>query len=347
MTTRKNEAEAARYWLCQTLSPFRKDEIAAPPADLWPRIVRQADGWLVGPRLYLLLQDQGILPPEAADLLEAVTDLADARARSMRADLLSMIGAFNAAGLEPVVIKGAEWLLGHYAPHALRPIADLDIWFPTEPEQDAAIDVLQSQGYQPAQPIASHDKATAHHFPPFHKGDEGPRFELHHRLVRSTLKEAMDLDQATTRLKREDFAGHHYLRLAPIDGVTVAFLQSGRMAMPPFLTRRVPLAKWLDFMDRFQAAGLPPVSTTADIGIIDGHHRTDRQLLTTLAVACGFPYQGPADRSYLKDWAQEVTVAKSLRRAFTWEKALSPRAWISLIRYFPKRVKAVRFLNSL
>lgn len=347
MTPPASGAEAARYWLCHTLSPFRKDEVTAPPADLWPRIIWQADGWLVGSRLYLQLRDQDILPTEAAELLDAVTALTEARAKSMRADLLSLIGAFNAGGLEPVVIKGAEWLLGHYAPQALRPIADLDIWFPTEPEQDAAIDVLHKQGYIPAQPITSQDKATSHHFPPFHKDDKSSRIELHHRLIRATLKEAMALDQAATRLTREEFAGCRYRRLAPVDGVTVAFLQSGRMAMPPFETRRVALAKWLDFMDRFNAAGLTPVTETAEIGIIDGHHSTDYQLLTALTVACGFPYQGPADRSYLDDWAQEVTLTNSLRRAFTWEKALLPRAWVRFVRHLPKRMKAIRFLNSL
>lgn len=347
MTTGANDADAARYWLCQTLSPFREAEVNVPPPELWPRIIRRADAWLVGPRLYLQLRDSGILPPDAADLLEAVTALAEARARAMRADLLSMIGAFNAVGLSPVVIKGAEWLLGHYAPHALRPIADLDIWFPTDAEQDAAIEVLQTQGYHPATPIASHDKANSHHFPPFHRSDDGPRFELHHRLIRTTLTSAMDEGRAAARLAIEQFEGHRYRRLAPIDGITVAFLQSGRMAMPPFDTRRVALAKWLDFMDRFQASGLPPISDVSSIGIIDGHHATDRQLLTALSVACSFPYVGPTDRSYLDDWARDVTLSKSLRRAFTWEKALTPRAWFNLVRHLPRRLKAIRFLNSL
>lgn len=347
MTRPDLDAEAARYWLSQTLSPFGNIEITAPPSDLWPRIIRQADSWLVGPRLYLRLRDIDILPRDAADLLEAVTALAEARARSMRSDLVSMISAFNAAGLEPVVIKGAEWLLGHYAPHALRPIADLDIWFPTDPEQDAAIEVLQSAGYAPAQPIATYERGTGHHFPPFHRNDEGPRFELHNKLIRATLTNAMNIELAAHRLVRDEVAGHKYRRLAPIDGVTVAFMQSGRMANPTFETRRVTLAKWLDFMDRFHAAGLPPVTDPVQFGVIDGHHSTDRQLLTALAVACGFPYLGPTDRSYLDDWAQDITVAKSLRQAFTWEKALSPRAWVRVVRHFPKRRKGIRFLNSL
>lgn len=346
MTSRFSEAGAARHWLCQTLSPFRKSEITAPPPHLWPRIIRQADGWLVGPRLYRQLRGHNFLPSEADDLLEAVTTLAEARARSMRADLVSVIKAFNAAGLEPVVIKGAEWLLGHYAPHALRPIADLDIWFPTPSEQDAALAVLEAQDYLPVEPISSHDKTANHHFPPFHKGDIGPRIELHHRLIRASLKESMNLARAASRLSSVEAPGHRYRRLAPMDGITVAFLQSGRMSAPPFETRRVALAKWLDFMDRFQDAGLLPLEDPSDIGIVDGQHLIDRQLLTALSLACDFPYDGPIDRSYFDDFTTSFTLAKSIRLAFAWDKVLSLRAWASFVRHLPKRMDAVRRLNS-
>lgn len=334
-------------WLCHTLSPFYASTPPSPPAFLWPEIIRRADAWLVGPRLYLQISSQGILPDEAADLLATVTDLAKARAALMRADLEEMIVALNDAGLEPVVIKGAEWLLGHYAPNALRPIADLDIWFPTLAEQNAAIEVFQANGYRSSQTLQFFDRTNSHHFPPFLRDEDSPRFELHHKLIRSTLTDAMDTNRAASRLISEVRGGLRYRRLALIDGVTVAFFQSGRMSVPNFDTRRVPFAKWLDFLDRFQAAQLSAVNHPSDIGVADGDNPTDRQLLTALALACHFPYNGPLDPAYLDGWNTEVTLAKSLKMAFEWHKVFSPKAWIRFVRQFPERLKAIRFLNSL
>jgi hypothetical protein len=46
---------------------------------------------------------------------------------AMRAELEDLTAGFNNAGLSPVVLKGAGWLMGHYAPHARWLISDLDL----------------------------------------------------------------------------------------------------------------------------------------------------------------------------------------------------------------------------
>ncbi len=142
------DQEIARSWLCRTLSPYWSDETPCePPEHLWPEIIRLSDVWLVAPRLYQSCRGTSIIPEDAEDVLLAVADFATVRSRAMRAELEDIIRFLNEADLEPVVFKGAEWLMGHYAPHAPRLMADLDLWFPTETEQRKALKTFEAHGY--------------------------------------------------------------------------------------------------------------------------------------------------------------------------------------------------------
>jgi hypothetical protein len=352
MTLSPHELSEARDWICGTLSPFLDaTPPVAPPDHLWPEIVRLADVWLVAPRLHDRVKDHGLLPADAAEVLGAVSEYATLRADAMRAELEDLIAGFNDAGLEPVVFKGAEWLMGHYAPHARRLISDLDLWFPDSTEQDAAIRVLADLGYRPLTPIEEHDKSRSHHFPPFHRKGAVARLELHHRLIRSTLAASMDLEGAAARLRPTDCNGLRYRRLDPGDALTVAFLQSGRMAIPGFETRKVAVSKWLDFLDRFVLAGRSAISHPADIGIRDCVHPTDIQLLTALKEKFDLPYSGMRDEAYIASWVAarmvEDTLIKSLRRSFTWKNISSPEAWRRFATYLPNRVREVRINKIL
>mgnify|MGYP001818533610 FL=1 len=328
MTLSLHELSQARDWICATLSPFRDaTPPVAPPDHLWPAIVRLADAWLVAPRLHDRISGQVQLPPEAAEVLGVVSDYATLRADAMRAELEDLTAGFNNAGLRPVVFKGAEWLMGHYAPHARRLISDLDLWFPDSTEQDEAIRVLAELGYRPLTPIEEHDKASDHHFPLFHKDGAIARAELHHRLIRPTLSASLDLDGAAAHLRSSDCSGLGYRWLDPGDALTVAFLQSGRMTSPGFETRRVAVSKWLDFLDRFVLAGQSTISHPADIGIRDGIQPIDIQLLIALKEKFDLPYIGPCDDAGIASWASARMygdpLVKSLWLAFTWRNVSS------------------------
>jgi hypothetical protein len=248
-----------------------------------------------------------------------------------------------------VLFKGAEWLMGHYAPQGLRLIADLDIWFPTKEEQTQAIDVFVKEGYRPSSRLDQHDFSKSHHFPPFHRENATARFELHHRLIRASLTEVMDLPAAERSLRREERDGLTYRRLAVRDALAISFLQAGRMASPAFETRKVGIGKWLDFMDRLLDAGIQEIRHADQFGILGELNRVDTQLFTGMNLKFGLPYVGPRDTQYLDEWLEPPSLgfADSLVASFRWENIRSPVAWYRFIRGLPGRIRALKAVNSL
>lgn len=352
MTLSQQELSQARDWICRVLSPVWADALLEPPPSaLWPEIVRLADVWLVAPRLYDRCVGAGFMPTDAEAVLSAVSDYSKVREQAMRNELSTVIGGLNAAGLEPVVFKGGEWLMGHYAPHARRLISDLDIWLPHPAEQDEAVRSLRDMGYCSYSPLESHDRLKSHHFPGFHKDGAVARIELHHMLIRPSLSMAMDLSGAENRLEYNERRGLRYRRLAHEDALTVAFLQSGRMAAPGFETRKVALSKWLDFLDRYEPIGWQPIASARELGITDGVQPVDVQLLTALQQKLGFSYEGPKDISYVSDWARVQRtgplVARSLWQSLNWQNVLSLSAWGRFLNGLGKRINEARFLRRL
>lgn len=350
MTLYKQDLPDARDWLCRTLSPvWREAPLIAPPEKLWPEIIRLADVWMVMPRLHDQCAKADFVPPDALSVLRAVSDFSKARDDAMREELIIIIRAMNEEGLEPIVFKGAEWLMGHYAPQARRLISDLDLWFNESAEQDAAIAVLLKLEYRPHSPLASFDRQNSHHFPPFHKKDKMARIELHHRLMRASLVESLDLTAVGQRLESTARGGLRYRRLAAEDALAVAFLQSGRMAAPGFETRKVSVAKWLDFLDRYEARGWQPIVGPEAFGIIDGPQEVDIQLLTALKCKFGFPYEGPLNDGYIAEWTdpRPITLMQSLLKSLTWQNLTSPKAWVRFISGFGDRVRGLRSLHRL
>lgn len=352
MTLTEQDRLEARDWVCRALSPVWSDEPLSPPrSHLWPEIVRLADAWLIGPRLHDRCRDSGFLPPDAESVLSAVSDYATLRTNAMRAELEAVIQALNAAGVVPVLFKGAEWVLDHYAPYARRLISDLDLWVPEPAGQQQAMHTLQDMGYRPYLPLEQFDPSTSHHFPPFHKEGAVARIELHHNLIRPSLSGSMELKAAAARLEETKRKGLRYRRLAHMDGITVAFLQSGWMASPGFETRKVAVSKWLDFLDRYGAGGWMPVKEPAALGIIDGHNTVDTQLLTALQMKFGFPYQGPKDDRYVTEWATAKPLGpqlyQNLWQSMTIRNLTSLSAWRRFIMGFNDRIRRVRFLNRL
>ena len=136
-----------------------------------------------------------------------------------------------------------------------------------------------------------------------------------------------------------------------MDGVTIAYLQSGHMGAPPFETRRIAIAKWLDFIDRFAETDLDHLTEPREIGILSDANDVDVQLLTALSGKFGFPYRGKIDTAYTDSWIAPPSapsiMAHSLKRSMTPKNLLSPSAWWRFVRNFPKRLKAVVFSKSL
>jgi len=138
------------------------DNPPAPPSRFpqwnWDKLVQTAADETILSVMHDSLSGLGLaheLPADVAHLFSTVKELNLERNKRILADLKSISGLFNNVGIEPVVLKGAAYLLrGLYPDLSTRYLADLDILLP-ESDFPAAIQILRSQGYlcQAAHPV--------------------------------------------------------------------------------------------------------------------------------------------------------------------------------------------------
>ena len=147
-----------------------------PEEAYWAEIIRIANlGWLV-PALHIALKTNGNLsdlPEEVRSYLELLHDRNLARNRRLHSQLIEAIGALNAAGIHPILLKGAIQLFtADEEDLGGRMLSDLDINI--EPSQmDEAKAALATLGYR-AGSIPRE----------LHRPDDAAELELHDRPSR-------------------------------------------------------------------------------------------------------------------------------------------------------------------
>lgn len=123
--------------------------VRSPSTD-WERIVGLASAQLVLPALAAALRDLQLLDlvdEELGSFLEAVHAANSERNAELRQELAAVVGILNAAGIEPVLLKGAIRLAdGFYPDDGWRMLRDLDLLVP-KPALSKAIETLQRAGY--------------------------------------------------------------------------------------------------------------------------------------------------------------------------------------------------------
>jgi len=144
----------------------------APPSLLsrwsWDKLVQTAANETVLSAMHDSLTGLGLahkLPVDVVNLFVTVKELNLERNKRILSDLKSIAGLFNKVGIEPVVLKGAAYLLsGVYADLSTRYLSDLDLLLP-ESDFPVAIEILKSQGYvcQDAHPV---EKIVGNAYPP-------------------------------------------------------------------------------------------------------------------------------------------------------------------------------------
>lgn len=87
------------------------------------------------------------LDPSLRETIEALTDQAKRKAVRQRLALLHTLRCLRAAGLEAVVLKGAQLAWQHYPQPWLRPMRDLDLLMPEE-QIGPAFAVLEAEGFR-------------------------------------------------------------------------------------------------------------------------------------------------------------------------------------------------------
>nr|MDQ2695595.1 nucleotidyltransferase family protein [Pseudomonadota bacterium] len=171
----------------------------------WMAVVATANRHLLAPALWAALRDKDLtahLPQDLHDYLHALYQLNGQRNVHLRQQLEETVRQLNAAGIAPVLLKGAMALLTGAFDPAARMMLDLDILVPRRDLQ-AALDALHALGYR-ADGQPQIDYARHHHCPPlFRAGDYGS-LEVHQDLLLPTA--APILPTAAAWAQAEDLA---------------------------------------------------------------------------------------------------------------------------------------------
>lgn len=337
---------APHIWLGHTLSPYLQDLPLAPPPEMkWPTIINYADSWVVLPNLLQRAKD--IMPEEASEICRIVYDYECNKSQTLKDQIIRLTTLFNAAGIEPVLLKGAERLFQQpYQTLAPRRMLDIDIFFPDQEDQKKAIEVLKSSGYAQETKDETANR-LGHHFLPFFKENEPARIELHYKLVPDKLSYFFDQDMMIDGLETNTHAGAHFKTLSKRDGLILAYVQSTHMATPRFSAGTSAGYKWIDFLERAYFNEINFISDISDFTLASSPQtKLDNQFLTLMHDVFGFPYFGTFDRGFYDRWhADRPVLVRYLDDRFAaadLNTLLSARRWRNLFRNFHQHVADAR-----
>lgn len=158
---------------------LRGAPVASPD---WVPVFEIANEHLLTPALWTALSDSGqaaALPADARDYLATLYRLNGERNHALRRQAIELIGALNAQGIVPALLKGGLALFGGpYADPAMRMMRDLDILVPAG-SRDDSIAVLERLGYRLVQQYA----AGHHAYGDFARPNDPGSVDLHTELV--------------------------------------------------------------------------------------------------------------------------------------------------------------------
>lgn len=321
---RSHSSLAGLRLLCALVSPFstraalRTAAAADPP---WAAVLAQADTHRLIPALSVALARHelgDLVDDELADILAAVADWNTARNEGFRRQMRTVTAAFNAAGLEPVWLKGALTLLPSDGPAAGRQMMDLDVWLPEESAQRAAMEVLRGLGYRFQEGLGE----CVRHYPPFFHPDEMARIELHHTIV-DPDDPLLPPDVAAAGVDRFDWEGLRIGRLDPLSRALCSLAQCTSRQPDRLATAEVPLMKALDFVTCIHDAfgGAVPPTLIARVQAAGWGPSTQRFLTLTEALF-GLPSPLAADRALVRRlerftrWPRGHLTLKALQSLF-------------------------------
>jgi hypothetical protein len=275
------------------------------PQVCWEDVVAQASSGYVLAALAAAIRDfdlDGGLEPELKAFLEHIRAGNLERNRSLRSQLVQVVSALNAVGIEPTVLKGGIRLIDDLYPNpAWRMMRDLDLLLPPDQIQDAA-KALEGTGYV-ARAVAHHSGARRHHHhAPLDHPDHLAKVELHTELFASArhrrLLPASELLAATRpakfggmeiRIPSDEHQLVHLIGHAHIAGRGHA---TGRLQLrdrleAALLARSSDGEVWQRLAERFDAHGyrrplMSFMAAVADAGLGPLPEPSDRDLLAKI-----------------------------------------------------------------
>jgi hypothetical protein len=151
----------------------------------WRRVAALAGAHSLTPALWRALQDRrlvGALPQEVTEFLQQVHGLNHERNLALQAQLGELVRALNAAGIEPLLLKGAVHLF-RAGPQELgrRMMTDLDILVPRSRTPDA-LQAIRDLGYR-SEAADELKYIHHHHLAPLFRPGCHAVVELHQELM--------------------------------------------------------------------------------------------------------------------------------------------------------------------
>lgn len=298
--------------LAQALQPGAGGEAAAEkrrdPGVDWPALLALANEHLVAPALHASLRDAGRLgdlPEEVRNYVAFLHAQNTTRNLCLRAQAIELARALNAAGIRPMLLKGALALFpGPSDPHwpgdaGARMMRDLDFQIPRA-QADQALLVLQQLGYEA---IARYPDGH-HAYGDFARPGDPGAVDLHFELVDAAyLLPAAPMRERASLLQAD---GAEFLVPAPTDALLHILLHAQIHHLGQFYRGRLELRQLTDY-----ALTARRHEAVIDWTFIARHmqrHRLDLPLLSYALAAealLRLPSRVPLPRSvlaYLQVW---------------------------------------------
>lgn len=269
----------------------RADDLGRDLGDTvaWEGMVELASRELVTPALYRGLADRGLLaalPTEVRGYLEAVHELNGERNRRIADQLQGIVATLNAAGIEPVPLKGVGYLLaGLYGDPAARVIGDIDLLVAAD-ELPAAVAALAASGYRDAA-VEGFSFAAHHHHTPLARGGEVAVVELHTEPVARAFATLLPAAQMLSRARPIEADGRRLRLPAPQDQIVLNIVHA-QLADRSYWLARTPLRPLADLL-RLRAANDAQIDWHEVLSRFEraGHGSACRAWLMTAEQLCG------------------------------------------------------------
>ncbi len=159
----------------------------------WPALVRSASGALVATNLHRALLDKsltGAVPDEVRLYLEGAHELNTARNETLAEQLEAAAMAMNAAGIEPLLLKGMANLVdGVYADTGVRMIGDVDLLVRAD-QLDTAREALVKAGFRQLKEMREDQ-----HLPPMARPTDVAHVELHAQVHTGRVATVLATDE--------------------------------------------------------------------------------------------------------------------------------------------------------
>jgi hypothetical protein len=221
-------------WVLQACQVFLKggkeiqnSESTTPNS--WNHILEIAQYHKVAPIIQLGLVDwKGKTPENWFHELSAIKKKAALQSLAQAQEMLRLIQAFQARGLNVVPYKGVHWAVSLYGDLGLRRSSDIDLWVPQK-EVPRAVALLQDLGYVPGRSASFPDpeRFLRHNNELSFYHPEGRRVDLHWQFIEPSMQASLAEAELLRSIVPGDLLGHSIPTFSPEMTLVILTLHHG------------------------------------------------------------------------------------------------------------------------